>query len=146
MKVLLIDDDPYALELLSLQLAALGCADIVTCEHADEACRLLEREVEGVDLVINQMPCCDGVEIVRHLAGLRYAGGLVLISGEDAPPMSSAMRTWFASRCAMSAIRSSPRPTRMPRSGTSRGTVQTCSSSHLTVWKERNAITSGCID
>ena len=85
MKTLLIDDDPFALKLLALQLEQLGCAPVTLCESAQSAQTLLETESEAIGLVFCdlQMPDIDGVEFVRHLARIRYRGGLVLVSGEN---------------------------------------------------------------
>lgn len=85
MKILLIDDDPFALELLTDQLAQLGLAEITTHGNAADALSELEGDPGGTDLVFCdlQMPRMDGVEFVRHLARIGYAGNLVLVSGED---------------------------------------------------------------
>tara|TARA_R110002074_G_scaffold71754_1_gene165712 strand:+ start:13699 stop:14910 length:1212 start_codon:yes stop_codon:yes gene_type:complete len=84
-KTLLIDDDPFSLKLLKQQLANLGFAEVITHEHAKDALVALEANTEPVELIFCdlQMPEMDGVEFVRHLARIHYAGGLVLVSGED---------------------------------------------------------------
>ncbi|SEI88955.1 EAL domain-containing response regulator [Frateuria terrea] len=88
MKILLIDDDPFVLKLLSIQLRAFGLerrgfVDVVCSESGRAGLDLLEQDPR-VKLVFCdlQMPEMDGVEFVRHLVRLGYAGGLVLISGE----------------------------------------------------------------
>lgn len=85
MNILLIDDEPFALKLLERQLANLGFEGVIPCEHAHEALAALESGVKTIDLVFCDllMPQMDGVEIVRHLARIGYAEGLVLVSGED---------------------------------------------------------------
>lgn len=85
MKILLIDDEPFALKLFTLQLANLGFTDVIAHEHAENALPVLERNPGHIDLVFCdlQMPDMDGVEFVRHLARIHYTGGLVLMSGED---------------------------------------------------------------
>lgn len=90
MKILILDDDPFVLKLLSIQLKAFGLRhrgflELVSCEHGAEAVQLLESGTEAVGLVFCdlQMPEMDGIEFVRHLVRLRYRGGLVLMSGED---------------------------------------------------------------
>ncbi|HEX6735259.1 MAG TPA: EAL domain-containing response regulator [Azonexus sp.] len=85
MKILLIDDDLFALNLLAQQLADLGCADVACCDRAHDALALLEQDRSASDLVFCdlQMPEMDGIEFVRHLARIAYGGHLVLISGED---------------------------------------------------------------
>lgn len=86
MKILLVDDDPFVLNLLSIQIRALGAAHGVVCHTSGQAALdLLEHDKE-VDVVFCdlQMPGMDGVEFVRHLVRLCYAGSLVLVSGENA--------------------------------------------------------------
>lgn len=100
MKILLVDDEPFALKLLSHQLAGLGFADSVSMEHAADAIALLEsgREVFGLILCDLQMPGMDGVEFIRQLARIGYDGGLVLVSGEDARILQTAEKLSKAHR------------------------------------------------
>lgn len=88
MKILLVDDDPFILKLLSIQLRAFGLERRgfvdVACSHSGKAAlQFLEQHPE-ITLVFCdlQMPEMDGVEFVRHLVRQGYTGGLVLISGE----------------------------------------------------------------
>ena len=85
MKILVIDDEPFARKLLMHQLGRLGVEHAQPCASAQEALALLERPGESPDLIFCdlQMPEMDGVEFVRHLVRAGYAGGLVLVSGED---------------------------------------------------------------
>ncbi|MDP1680458.1 MAG: EAL domain-containing response regulator [Burkholderiales bacterium] len=85
MKILLIDDEPFALKLLSHQLEQLGFVDVISREHAADAMALLEFGTEAVGLILCdlQMPGMDGVEFIRQLVRIGYVGGLVLVSGED---------------------------------------------------------------
>ncbi len=86
MKILLVDDDPFVLKLLSMQLRTFGQADMdLVCHTSGQAAlSLLERD-QHVDIVFCdlQMPEMDGVEFVRHLVRLSYSGSLVLVSGEN---------------------------------------------------------------
>lgn len=85
MKILLVDDEPFALKLLSHQLEKLGFVNTISREHAGEALTLLEFGTETFDLMFCdlQMPGMDGVEFIRQLVRIGYTGGLVLVSGED---------------------------------------------------------------
>lgn len=85
MKILLLDDELFQLNLLTLQLANLGLGEVTCCIRAYDALAALEKDVAAFDLVFCdlQMPELDGVEFVRHLARLAYCGNLVLVSGED---------------------------------------------------------------
>lgn len=85
MRVLVIDDDPFARSLLVRQLAALAIRAIELADSGQAALSRLEQgqpdfEVLIVDL---NMPGMDGVQFLRHLAQRRFRGGLVLVSGED---------------------------------------------------------------
>ena len=85
MITVLIDDEPFALKLLGLQLAELGCDSRVTFTRADEALAFIESGLPTIGLIVCdlQMPEMDGVEVVRHLARIRYAGAVLLLSGEE---------------------------------------------------------------
>lgn len=85
MRVLLIDDDPFALRLLVRQLAQLGIDDVQTAGSAQAALDTLQRQRFAFDVLFCDlnMPNMDGVELLRHLARHQFPGGLVLISGED---------------------------------------------------------------
>lgn len=84
MKVLILDDEPFVLKLMSHQLKSLGVEDITTCQGGDEAVALMETATDRFDLIVLdlQMPGMDGVEFMRHLVRLQYNGGLLLVSGE----------------------------------------------------------------
>jgi EAL domain-containing protein (putative c-di-GMP-specific phosphodiesterase class I) len=84
MKLLLVDDETFALKVLTRQLAQLGYDDVLAFEQAADAMKLLEGPEHGVALIFCdlQMPDVDGVECVRHLAHMGYQGALVLVSGE----------------------------------------------------------------
>src|SRR5260370_21077709 len=93
-KVLIVDDEPFALKLLSLQLKQLGFDEVFSCARALEALAMIENEEESIDLVLSdlQMPEMDGIEFVRQLARARYEGNLMLVSGENARLLKSAER------------------------------------------------------
>lgn len=85
MKILLVDDDPVTLKVLSIQLRNLGSGQVeVVCRTGGQAALDVLEQDQDIGLVFCdlQMPGMDGVEFVRHLVRLKYAGGLVLVSGE----------------------------------------------------------------
>lgn len=94
MKTLLIDDEPFMLELLTRQLRNLGIKAISSHQRAYDALAVLQHDLNGIELVFCdlQMPHIDGVEFVRHLADIGYPGGLVLMSGEDNRVLQAAER------------------------------------------------------
>ncbi|RZI42467.1 EAL domain-containing protein [Herbaspirillum sp. HC18] len=85
MKILLLDDESFALDLLEHQLSNLGFPQIIRCESAMDALAVLAADDGTIDLIFCdlQMPRMDGVEFVRQLVRTSYAGGLVLVSGEE---------------------------------------------------------------
>jgi len=85
MNALVVDDDRLMLRLLGQQLKTLGLEDVTLCERGVEAIGLLESKPGSVSLIFCdlQMPEMDGVEFVRHLVRIGYAGCLVLVSGEE---------------------------------------------------------------
>ncbi|WP_018991537.1 EAL domain-containing response regulator [Aromatoleum toluclasticum] len=85
MKILVVDDEPFVRKLLIHQLGRLGFEHVQASASAQEALSMLEAPGESPDLIFCdlQMPGMDGVEFVRHLVNVSYAGGLVLVSGED---------------------------------------------------------------
>lgn len=94
MKILVVDDDGFALQLLVRQLANLGFSNVVPCIHAREALARLESNAAHFGLVFCdlQMPEIDGVEFVRQLVRIGYRGGLALVSGEDERVLRTAER------------------------------------------------------
>ncbi len=100
MKTLLIDDEPFMLKLLARQLEKLGVTDIACHERAQDALAVLESGADTVSLVFCdlQMPEMDGVEFVRHLARIGYAGGVVLVSGENERILKTAEKLAMAHR------------------------------------------------
>ncbi len=84
MKILLIDDEVFALKLLIHQLAGLGLREVTPVSGGAEALALIARGGR-FDVILSdlQMPGMDGVEFVRALTQSGYDGELVLVSGED---------------------------------------------------------------
>ncbi len=85
--VVIVDDDPFQLKLLSHVLTALGVdrAGIHAFSSGGEALTYLRTHQDGALFVMLDlnMPEMDGVEVVRQLVEIQYVGALVLVSGED---------------------------------------------------------------
>ena len=94
MRILVVDDDSFICRLLVRQLKSLGCEQVTDLDRALAAVEHLEREPGSIDLIFCdlQMPEMDGIEFIRHLVRLGYAGALVLVSGEDERILQSAER------------------------------------------------------
>lgn len=100
MRILLVDDDAFALKLVRHQLAQLGYQSVEAFADPHEALMRLEADASTVDMVLLdlQMPGIDGIEFVRHLARINFAGGVALLSGEDDRILQTAYRLASAHR------------------------------------------------
>jgi EAL domain-containing protein (putative c-di-GMP-specific phosphodiesterase class I)/FixJ family two-component response regulator len=87
--IVLLDDDPFMLKLLSVMLAQLGYTRLAACDNGEKA--LQQVTAGAVDLIfldIN-MPGMDGVEFIRRLVDCRYSGSVILVSGENSRILES---------------------------------------------------------
>ena len=85
LQILVLDDDPFEIKLLSHMLASLGFAPVASCDSGHAALEWVDGHGKYPDLILLDlnMPEMDGVEFVRHLVERRYTGSLILVSGED---------------------------------------------------------------
>lgn len=93
-RVLIVDDERFALELLARQLELLDVCAITAFDDAREAVTFLELNSSAIDVVFCdlQMPKMDGVQFIRELARICFAAKLVLVSGEDERILQTAGR------------------------------------------------------
>lgn len=84
-RILLLDDEPFMLELNSHLLATLGYSAVSTHGNAAAALASFDEPRGPPDLILLDlnMPDMDGIEFTRHLVEKGYAGSLALISGEN---------------------------------------------------------------
>ena len=84
-RVLVLDDEPFMLKLLARMLENLGFAQVTTCDSGSIALDCIASPSGAPDLILLDlnMPQMDGIEFVRKLVARRYAGSLILVSGED---------------------------------------------------------------
>ncbi len=90
-RILLIDDDPMMLTILTMMLEEMGVKHIVGMTEGEDSLRLLETRNHQVDLILLDlnMPSMDGIELLRHIAEANYTGKLILMSGEEKRILSS---------------------------------------------------------
>jgi EAL domain-containing protein (putative c-di-GMP-specific phosphodiesterase class I)/FixJ family two-component response regulator len=99
LRMLVVDDDPFALKLVTHQLAQLGVDDVQACASAEAALAALRGGAEFDALIFDlNMPGIDGVELLRELATMRFGGALLLVSGEDERILQSVSRLASAHR------------------------------------------------
>ena len=91
-RVLLVDDDKFMLELVSDQLRELGVKEVTTATDGVQAVTAFDGASEKPDLILCDlyMPGQDGFQFMALLAERAYAGGVVLISGQEARTLKSA--------------------------------------------------------
>lgn len=85
LKLLVVDDDDFILTLSTRILKRIGCGNVTTVNNGRRAVEFLSTSNSGFDVVITDlnMPEMDGIELLRHLAGIKFSGGIILLSGED---------------------------------------------------------------
>jgi len=81
--VLLLDDEPISLDIVTMHLKHLGVTDVRTAENGAKALRQLKSAQVRPDLIFLDiyMPEMDGIECLGKLKALGYEGGIVLLSG-----------------------------------------------------------------
>jgi EAL domain-containing protein (putative c-di-GMP-specific phosphodiesterase class I)/AraC-like DNA-binding protein len=94
MTALIVDDDPFIQKLLTQQLRAIGVEDIAHAGDGVSALKQLARNHDASILLLCdlQMPGMDGVELLRALATAGFPGDIILMSGENAKILQTALR------------------------------------------------------
>jgi EAL domain-containing protein (putative c-di-GMP-specific phosphodiesterase class I)/FixJ family two-component response regulator len=90
-RILLLDDDPFMLKLLTVMLTQLGFSQVAAYDSGEKALQRVTETHNLIDLIfldIN-MPGMDGVEFIRRLVDCRYGGSVVLVSGENSRILES---------------------------------------------------------
>jgi EAL domain-containing protein (putative c-di-GMP-specific phosphodiesterase class I)/FixJ family two-component response regulator len=90
-EILLLDDDPFMLKLLSVMLAQIGFTRVAICESGEKALQRVTATKDLIDLIfldIN-MPGMDGIEFIRRLVECQYGGSVILVSGENSRILES---------------------------------------------------------
>ncbi|QYF95763.1 response regulator [Massilia sp. PAMC28688] len=91
-RVLLLDDDPFMLELLADMLDELGQFEVRRESHAHGALAALGANAPELLICDLSMPDMDGIEFMTAAANARFSGRILLLSGMDAGVRRSAER------------------------------------------------------
>ena len=94
LKVLVVDDDPFQLELIGDTLRSLGIVDITQAASSDQALQAQARFKTGTpfDLLVCDlhMPGKDGFQMMEAMASAGYRGAVIIVSGQDSAVLHSA--------------------------------------------------------
>ncbi len=102
-KILILDDDPFILKLLTRMLAKQGFTAVSACDNGRDALLLIDKKDTCPDLILLDlnMPDMDGIEFVRYLVDRNYSGDLILVSGEDERMLKTAEKLVHAHKIPM---------------------------------------------
>lgn len=92
--VLIVDDDPIAQSIYKSFFASVGAYRIHGASTGKHALQMLKAEAAGVDLIVLDlnMPEMDGIEFLKHLHQMTFAGRLVIGSASHRANVSSAQK------------------------------------------------------
>jgi CheY-like chemotaxis protein len=82
-RVLLLDDDPFMLELLKEMLAAVGNFEVDAETDARRALATLAARAPDLVVCDLMLPGMDGIEFLQAAARLGFHGSVILLSGTD---------------------------------------------------------------
>src|ERR1700723_3083365 len=84
-RILVLDDDPFMVKLITRSLANLGVSHVVGCTSGIAALEHVGRPSDGPDIIMCDlnMPEMDGLELLRRLVDHNYTGNVILVSGES---------------------------------------------------------------
>lgn len=94
LKVLVVDDDPFQLEVISETLRGVGISDITAESSGEKALLTLTQASVNApfDLMLSDlhMPRMDGFQFMEAVARGGFKGALIIVSGQSGEVMHSA--------------------------------------------------------
>ena len=84
-RYLIVDDDKFTCDLITLFLTKKGAAEVMVADDGKNAIEKLQAASTLPDIIICDlnMPNLDGVEFLHYLAEELFTGGIILMSGSD---------------------------------------------------------------
>ena len=91
LKVLVVDDDPFQLEVIADTLKELGFRDITQASSGDQALQAIKGGA-AYDLMLSDlhMPGMDGFQFLAAVAQGGFSGALIIVSGQTSDVLHSA--------------------------------------------------------
>ena len=93
-RILLLDDDPFMLDVQARMLHSMGYVEVTTASTSETALATLRSTPLAVDVIVCDlnMPGMDGIEFLQHLNASDFRGSAILLSGEGFHIMHSVRR------------------------------------------------------
>lgn len=93
MRILVVDDEPFILNLNVRILNKLGYYNIQTACNGEVALSILQKVKATFDLILCDinMPIMNGIEFMRHASSTSFKGSIILSSGEDERMLETAI-------------------------------------------------------
>lgn len=90
---LVVDDDAFMRDLVSMTLERLTPASVTCVASGMDAVVAVKNDPATFHIIMLDllMPDMDGIETLRHLAEIKYQGGLILFSGADSSVLRAAV-------------------------------------------------------
>jgi EAL domain-containing protein (putative c-di-GMP-specific phosphodiesterase class I)/ActR/RegA family two-component response regulator len=109
LRTLLVDDDELLLDLMSANVKDYGVGEVMIATNGAQALSMLVGG-QHFDVILTDlnMPQMDGIELMRHLAQLRYTGGIILLTGEDVKVLQTANKLAEAHRLRLLGVLQKP--------------------------------------
>jgi CheY-like chemotaxis protein len=92
LRVLVVDDDPFQLEVMGQILHSLGLRDVHTAPDVDIALQKVGQSDRPFDLLLTDlhMPGADGFQLMDAMAQRGFGGALIIASGQTKEVLHSA--------------------------------------------------------
>ena len=89
--VLILEDDPIQMEVVSVTLRALGVNRIETCSEGNQALAVVRTYNPDLLVCDLTMPGMDGISFLRQVAGQGFLGNVIILSSVDSGVMKAAI-------------------------------------------------------